>query len=69
VTAREAQLAAEIQDLLEQLNALVRRRDVLRQLGTDERALNYLSTDIGNLHRRLAQRVREQADPEDATAA
>jgi hypothetical protein len=69
VTRREAQLAAEIQDLLEQLNALVRRRDVLRQLGTDERELNYLRTEIGDLHWRLALRVREKADREDATAA
>jgi hypothetical protein len=69
VTRREAQLAAEIQDLLRQLNALVRRRDVLRQLGTDERELNYLRTEIGNLHWRLALRVREQADRDDATAA
>jgi hypothetical protein len=69
VTRREAQLAAEIQDLLEQLNALVRSRDVLRQLGTDERELNYLRTEIGELHWRLALRVREKADREDATAA
>ena len=69
MTRREAQLGAEIQDLLEQLNALVRRRDVLRQLGTDERELNYLRTDIGNLHWRLSQRVREQADRDDASAA
>jgi hypothetical protein len=69
VTRREAQLAAEIQDLLEQLNSLVRRRDVLRQLGTDERELNYLRTEIGDLHWRLALRVREKADREDATAA
>jgi hypothetical protein len=69
VTRREAQLGAEIQDLLEQLNALVRRRDVLRGLGIDERDLNYLRTEIGNLHWRLAQRVREHADREDATAA
>ena len=69
MTRREAELAAEIQDLLEQLNALVRRRDVLRQLGTDERELNYLRTEIGDLHWRLALRVREKADREDATAA
>ena len=69
MTRREAQLAAEIEDLLEQLNALVRRRDVLRQLGTDERELNYLRTEIGDLHWRLALRVREKADRENATAA
>jgi hypothetical protein len=69
VTRREAQLGAEIQDLLEQLNALVRRRDVLRSLGTNERELAYLRADIGTLHWRLAQRVREKADREDATAA
>ena len=69
MTRHEAQLGTEIQDLLEQLNALVRRRDVLRQLGTDERELNYLRTDIGNLHWRLSQRVREQADRDDASAA
>jgi hypothetical protein len=69
VTRREAQLGAEIQDLLWQLNALVRRRDVLRRLGVDERELNYLRTDIRNLHWRLAQRVRELADRDDATAA
>ena len=69
MTRREAQLAAEIQDLLEQLNSLVRRRDVLRQLGTDERELNYLRTEIGDLHWRLALRVREKADREGATAA
>jgi hypothetical protein len=69
VTRREAQLAAEIHDLLRQLNALVRRRDVLSQLGTDERELNYLRAEIGNLHWRLALRVREQADRDDATAA
>ena len=69
MTQGEAQLGAEIQDLLEQLNALVRRRDVLRSLGTDERELDYLRADIGNLHWRLALRVRERADREDATAA
>jgi hypothetical protein len=69
VTRGEAQLGAEIQDLLRQLNALVRRRDVLRQLGADERELNYLRTEIGNLRWRLALRVREQADREDVTAA
>jgi hypothetical protein len=69
MTRREARLGAEIQDLLEQLNDLVRRRDVLRSQGIDERELNYLRADIGNLHWRLAQRVREQADRENATAA
>ena len=69
MTRRGSQLGAEIQDLLEQLNALVRRRDVLRQLGTDERELNYLREEIGNMQWRLAQRVREMADREDASAA
>jgi hypothetical protein len=69
VTPREAQLRAEIQDLLEQLNALVRRRDVLRQLGTDEHELNYLRAEIGSMQWRLAQRVREMADRQDASAA
>ena len=66
---REAQLGAEIHDLLWQLNALVRRRDVLRRLGITESELDELRAEIGDLNWRIAQRVREKAARDDATAA
>jgi len=65
---RRAQLRQEVDDLLDQIGALVRSRAFLRRAGLESRELRALDEEIHRLHDRLADASRLSAVAETAEA-